>query len=119
VKILIVDDEIHVATMLAEAVTRLGHQVAVAHDGEEALALWEDFQPDAVFLDVKLRELTGIDVLRYIRRRDSTIPVVVITGHAASWDIQEARQLGITDVLEKPFVLNHLTHALAALDHES
>ena len=114
-KILIIDDEIHVAAMLAEAVSRQGHQATVASDGEEGLVLISQNRPDAVFLDVVLREMNGIDVLRRIRRTDPTLPVILITGHADPDQLAEAQRLGVTDILEKPFLLNQLSSALAFL----
>jgi DNA-binding NtrC family response regulator len=112
-KILIIDDEILVASLLADAVGGQGHEVTVATDGEEGLALLRQSRPDAVFLDVKLGELSGIEVLRQVRRSDARLPVILITGHAAASQLDEARQLGVTEIIEKPFVLTQLSGALA------
>ena len=118
-KILIIDDEILVATMLADAVSNQGHDVTVAHDGEEGLVLIDQNRPDALFLDVKLGELSGIEVLRRIRRTDPRLPVILITGHAGPEELDEARRLGVMDILEKPFVLNHLSGALGVLEGQA
>ncbi len=114
-KILIIDDEIHVAAMLAAAVIQQGHEVAVANDGEEGLALLSQDPPDAVFLDVMLGELSGIEVLRRVRRTDRNLPIVLITGHAGPDQLAEARRLGVTDILKKPFLLNQRSEALEVL----
>src|SRR5262245_17152550 len=108
-KILIIDDEVHVAGMLAEAVSKEGYAVTVASDGEEGLVLIARNRPDAVFLDVVLGEMSGIDVLRQIRRTDPNLPVILITGHADPNQLAEARRLGVTDIVEKPFLLNQLS----------
>src|SRR5262249_27491925 len=113
--ILIIDDEIHVAAMLADAVSNQGHEVTVASDGEEGLVLISQNRPDALFLDVVLREMSGIDVLRRIRRADPTLPVNLITRHAAPDQLAEALRRGVTDSLEEPFLLNQLSSALAFL----
>jgi CheY-like chemotaxis protein len=115
-RILIIDDEIEVARLLASGVSRQGHEVAVALDGEEGLALVGQQRPDAIFLDIKMEGVSGIDVLRQIRTTDQSLPVIVITGHAVPDELEEARRLGVTGVLEKPFVLNRLTGALARLE---
>ncbi len=115
VNILVVDDEIHVALVLAESIRSQGHEVTVAHDAEEALALLTHYRPHALLLDVALGELSGIDVLRRIRRIDQQLPVVLITGHAVPDQLEEARELGVTDIIEKPLFLNQLTQALEAL----
>ena len=114
-KIFIVDDEITVAELLAEAVRQQGHEVNVAHDGEEALVLVNQIRPDALFLDVKLGELSGIDVLRRIRPSHPDLPVILITGHAGAGEIEEARRLGVSEILEKPFFLARLGEALDSL----
>jgi DNA-binding response OmpR family regulator len=115
VKILIIDDEIQVAELLAAAVTQQGHDAMVAHNGKQGLALLARERPDAVFLDIKMQELDGIDVLRRLRSMDATLPVIVITGHAEPSQLDEARRLGVTEVLKKPFILNRLAGALAGL----
>jgi DNA-binding response OmpR family regulator len=118
VKILIVDDEIHVASMLADVVIEQGHEVSVASDGEEGLALIREGKPDVLFLDVMLGELSGIEVLRRVRRTDPDLPVIIITGHARSAQLDEARRLGVTEIVQKPFLLNQIDSALGTLDQE-
>ena len=113
-KILVVDDEIPVATVLADALGRDGHDVIVALDAPEALSLLSQYRPDAVFLDVTLGELSGIDLLRQLRKTDRDLPVVLITGQASASQLNEARHLGVTDIIEKPFVLKRLTQCLRA-----
>jgi DNA-binding response OmpR family regulator len=115
VKVLIVDDEIHVATMLADALVGQGHTALIANDGEEGLALFRAQRPDGVFLDVRLGELSGVDVLRQIRQIDPSCPVIIITGHASDEEVAEIRRLGATDILEKPMLLNRLTEALSGI----
>jgi CheY-like chemotaxis protein len=112
VRILIIDDEILVARLLADAVSCQGHEVTIATDGEEGLALLQQSRPDALFLDVKLGELSGIEVLRQVRRRDARLPVILITGNAIPDQLDEARRLGVTEIIEKPFVLTQLSGAL-------
>ncbi len=117
-KILIVDDEVHVATMLAESVQLQGHEAIVARSGEEGLALLAQHRPDAVFLDIVMPRLSGLEVLRQIRERVKTLPVIIITGHASPAQIEEAKRLGATDCIQKPFVLNQLQKALGRLKRE-
>ena len=114
-KILIVDDEVGVARLLAESIRLQGHEAIVAGNGEEGLALIEQKHPDAVFLDVVMPEVSGIEVLRRIRERFHALPVIIITGNASSQQIDEARRLGITDCIEKPFGLKGLDHAIESV----
>lgn len=114
-KILIVDDEVEVRDLLADSVRQQGHEAIVAGSGEEGLALLAQHQPDAVFLDLVMPGVSGLEVLRQIRQRDRNLPVVVITGHASAKQIEAAKRLGVTDCIQKPFVLNQLDEALEHL----
>ena len=115
-RILIIEDEPEVAGALAQVLAREGHSPTVAHTGPEGLDRIAAEAPQAVFLDVRLPGPTGIDVLRQIRARDPALPVVILTGHASSEEVEEAWRLGVTDVLEKPWALKYLDEALAGLD---
>ena len=115
-RILVIDDEVEVANLLAEAVRLEGHESMVAYDGGTGLASIDRERPDAVFLDVRLPDVSGIEVLRRIRRSAAApLPVVLITGHGREEEIEEARRLGVTEVVHKPEVLANLTAAIAAL----
>jgi DNA-binding NtrC family response regulator len=110
--IMAVEDDIHVASLLTAALTHEGHEVIAAHDAEEALALLAQQRPDALLLDVLLGELSGIDLLRQLRRTDQALPVVLLTGHATADIVEAAQRLGVTAILEKPFGLKRLPQAL-------
>lgn len=117
-RILIIEDHVPVATFLAEAVRLQGHEAIVATTGREAFSLLGQGSPDAVFLDIVMPEVTGVEILRRIRQTHPVLPVVVITGEASSEQIGEARRLGVTDVIEKPFGLKFLGEALRKLQGE-
>jgi len=117
-RILIVDDEIVVAELLAEAVRSQGHEVTVVNDAQEGLRLLRQQGADAVFLDVYMPEMNGIDFLRRLRRTHPTLPVILITGQAGPEDLEEARRLGVADVVEKPSIIKHLREALASLERK-
>lgn len=114
-RILVIDDEVEVANLLAEALARDGHETTVVHAGEEGLAALRRARPDAVFLDVSMPGMSGVEVLRRIRETDPGLPVVLVTGHADSDELARARRLGVTGVIHKPNILTHLTDALDAL----
>jgi DNA-binding response OmpR family regulator len=117
-KILVVDDEPEVAEVIAESVRLQGHETVVAQNGEEALRVLETFIPDAVFLDLVMPGLNGLDVLRQIRQTHQMLPVIIISGRATAAQVSEARHLGVTDVVEKPFALKHLSEALTDLKRD-
>jgi DNA-binding NtrC family response regulator len=114
-KILIIDDEVLVTDLFARAVRKQGHEAIVATNYDEVLVVVQRERPDAIFLDVVMPGLNGLDVLREVRRRSPALPVVIVTGHASSREIEEARKLGVLDVLKKPYVLNALTPTLERL----
>lgn len=114
-KILIVDDEPQVAEVLARSLAREGHTAEVAHSGEEALRRLGVAEPDALFLDVSMPGMNGLDVLAEVKRRRPSLPVVVITGHATPDEMDEVRRLGAVDVIAKPAPLTHYQQALRRL----
>jgi len=115
-KILIVDDEPQVAEILAKSLGREGHQATIATSGEQALSLVCAHDPDALFLDVSMPGMNGLDVLAEVRRRRPSLPVVVITGHATPDEVEQVKKMGAVDVIEKPAPLTHYQLALKRLD---
>ena len=117
-RILIVDDEALVASLLADALRDQGHEAAVAHHGRLALERLREERYDAVFLDVMMPEMSGLEVLREIRATQPALPVIVITGHGQEHELEEMRRLGVSEIIEKPFILTNLSQALGSFDPE-
>jgi DNA-binding response OmpR family regulator len=111
-KILLIEDDVHVAQVLAEAFGADGHATTVRYTGEDGLALLARERPDAVVLDVRLPDIDGITVLRRIRSTDATLPFIIMTGLATPGEVAAARRLGVTEIIEKPEVLKHFSEAL-------
>jgi DNA-binding NtrC family response regulator len=101
--ILVVDDEPSIRTALCEVLNRTGHPVLVARDGQEALALLEQQAVWLVVTDIRMPRLSGLDLLREIKRRFSETLVVLITGYATMESAIEAIRAGASDYLLKPF----------------
>jgi CheY-like chemotaxis protein len=118
-RILIVDDEPHVAEVLAKSLAREGHRADIAYSGEEALKLLASAAPDALFLDVSMPGMNGLHVLAEVKRRRPTLPVVVITGNATPEQVDEVKRLGAVDVIAKPAPLTHYQTALSRLARPS
>jgi DNA-binding response OmpR family regulator len=117
-RILIIDDERAVAHALADALRLEGHVPAVAHSLSESLAAIDAETPEAVFLDLVMPGLSGVDVLRRIREHHPALPVVVVTGQTEPIELDELRELGVTDIVEKPWALKQLGEALDRLQTE-
>ena len=92
-----------------------GHDTVVCHGGKEGLASIQARPPDVVFLDVRMPGMDGIQVLRKIRAMDATLPVILVTGHATAGELEQARRLGVTEIVEKPYILNEFTSALSRI----
>ncbi|HEY3065460.1 MAG TPA: response regulator [Methylomirabilota bacterium] len=114
-EILIVDDEPEVAEVLAKSLNRQGHHTTVAHSGAEALDHLKTSSPDAVFLDVSMPGMNGLDVLQQVKQTRPSLAVVVITGHATPDQVEEVKRMGAVDVITKPAALTHYHRALERL----
>ena len=116
--ILIVDDDAVMREALAEAVRDLGHEVRSAPSGEAALTCLEREPVDAVFLDLRMPGMDGLEVLRRIRATRQSPVVTVLTAHATATNTIEAMRLGAFDHLTKPIgrkdVARVLEHMLAS-----
>jgi len=113
--ILIVDDEPQVAEVLAKSLGRQGHRTTVVHSGEDALKLIGTAAPDALFLDVSMPGINGLEVLAEVRRTRPQLAVVVITGHATPEEVEQVKKLGAVDVIPKPAALTHYHRAIERL----
>ena len=114
-EILIVDDEPRVAEVLARSLNRQGHRTTVVHSGQEALDRLDSVAPDAMFLDVSMPGMNGLDVMAEVKRVKPALAVVVITGHATAEQVERVMELGAVDVIQKPSALTHYHRAIERL----
>ena len=112
-KILVVDDETSILKLLKEALTQWGYQVACVSTGTEALEAVRTELFDAAITDIRMPEMTGLDLLREIKRHDESIEVVVMTGYPTIASAVEALKEGAYDYLSKPLILDELRHLMA------
>ncbi len=113
--ILIIDDDRSFAESLAETLEALGYQPRAAATGEEGLRLLESGGIDAAFLDFRLPDMTGLDVLRALKEmpEDRRVPVIMLTAYASADNTIEAMKLGALDHLVKPVRRASVERALA------
>jgi len=100
--VLVVDDEPMIREVMANYLAHDGFEVTEASDGAEAIRQWDSTQPDLVLLDIMLSGVTGLDVLRHIRKGGST-PVILLTARGAEEDRVTGLELGADDYVVKPF----------------
>ena len=106
--ILIADDEPAIRRTLREILEFEDHTVVEAVDGDDALGKAQAGGVDLVLLDIKMPKRDGMEVLQALHDAESTVPVVMISGHGTVETAVEATQLGAVDFLEKPPDLNRL-----------
>jgi two-component system NtrC family response regulator len=102
-KILVVDDDLTVCKSCQKIIQKAGHEVAYTLSGHEALTMMDETPCDIVFTDLKMAEMGGMEVLRFIKEKDPDIVVVIITGYATVASAVETMKIGAFDYLPKPF----------------
>ena len=113
-KILVVDDQVDAAETLAMLLRLEGHEVEVAHSGNDALAAIAAFNPSMVFLDIGLPDMNGYEVGKQIRQRTPSAEVflVALTGYGEAEDRQLSADAGFDYHLVKPATLAALNEIL-------
>jgi len=102
-KILVVDDEKNITTVLKAYLEREKHTVITAHNGSAALQLVKQEKPDLIVLDLMLPGLSGEDVLQQLRREGSRVPVIMLTAKSAMEEKVYGLAIGADDYIVKPF----------------
>ncbi|HET7005775.1 MAG TPA: sigma-54 dependent transcriptional regulator [Candidatus Binatia bacterium] len=106
-RVLIVDDDAPARRLLQVRLRALGCEVALAADGEQALAEIKKHEPALMLLDLQMPKMGGIEVLRYLRSVGTAFPVVVITAHGSIESAVAAMKEGAYDFITKPLDANH------------
>ena len=107
-KLLIVDDEVDVREFAGNFFRKRGVEVLISSGGAEALSLIADQRPDLVLLDIRMEEMSGMDVLRKIRSSGNLIRVIMVSGLEDDGIVVEAKKLGAVSFIHKPLVLEEL-----------
>jgi len=108
IKLLIVDDEKGITDSLKDFFQNRGFSVKTANSGEDALAAVKADRPDIIFLDIRMRGLSGLDVLESIKKTDKSIKVIMLTIHEEKEIIDKAKALGADEYITKPFRVDYL-----------
>jgi len=115
-KILVVDDDREIIESVRYALEVEGYEVAVAHDGNQGLALAERENPDLMVLDMMMPKRSGFLVLEQLGRiRENPLPVVMITGNEGNRHQAYAELLGVSEYIRKPFAMERLLEAVKRL----
>lgn len=113
-KILVVDDELSIRTLVRRYLEREGYQVEIAENGESALRLFDSFIPDLVVLDLMLPDVNGYELCRRMQNRTS-VYILMLTARSEESDKIQGFALGADDYLTKPFSLKELSARVSAI----
>lgn len=113
--LLIAEDDVAQARLLARTATEAGFEVQTMHDGNAALAELRANMPDALFTDLRLPGADGLALIAAAREADAAMPVILATGFATAHNTVEAFHLGVNDVLLKPLELDAVRLTLKRL----
>lgn len=114
-RILLVEDNLRLSEAIAESLLKAGFEVDPVAEGEGALAAAVNQSYDLVVLDLGLPDMDGLDVLKGLRQRKNTVPVLVLTARDSLSDKIEGLNKGADDYLVKPFEVDELIARLKAL----
>lgn len=111
-KVLLVDDEQEFVQTLSERLMLREIGSAVVHDGEEALRVAAEDEPDVIVLDLKMPGIDGVEVLKRLKSDHPRVEVIILTGHGSEADRDLCMSLGAFAYLEKPVDIDRLSEAM-------
>lgn len=115
IKILVVEDDISIITGVVDLLISENYEVIQATDGEVAIEKYESENPDFILLDIMIPKKSGYDVCRYIRNKNNSIPILMLTAKGQEVDKVVGLELGADDYVVKPFGINELLARIRAL----
>lgn len=115
--VLVIDDTKNIRMLLTQCLQFEGYNVTTATNGTEALSLLSHRKFDLIFLDVRMPEISGTEVLRQMRQMGISTPVIMITAFGTVKNAVECTQLGAVAYLQKPFTENKIKQVLEEVLH--
>jgi two-component system KDP operon response regulator KdpE len=113
-RVLAVDDEPQITRVLKTGLASRGYEVRTAHDGEAALAVFREWEPDLVVTDLSMPRLSGIELCRRIRA-ESSVPIIVLSVKEEERTKVDALDAGADDYVTKPFGIDELLARIRAV----
>ena len=107
-KLLIVDDEIDIREFAKNFFKKRNITVFTASGGDEAFQIIQKEKPDLTLLDVRMEEITGVDLLKRLRQQGNSAKIIMVTGVEDENTIKETESLGILGYIHKPLILDEL-----------
>ena len=114
-RILIIEDETAIRSILSELLADAGYSIETAGDGLEGITKFREKPFDLILLDIMMPKIDGFTMVRHIRKTDRQIPVLFLSARSAANDVVEGFELGGNDYLKKPFGMAELIIRIKAL----
>jgi CheY-like chemotaxis protein len=111
-RVLLVDDERELVQTLSERLQLRDMGSAVAYDGESALKIVQDDEPEVMIIDLKMPGINGLEVLKKVKQIRPEIEVIILTGHGSPEDEEQCRRLGAFGYLQKPVDIEKLSELI-------
>ncbi len=114
-RILVVDDETSIRTVLSVLVKSLGHEAAICSNGEQAIKVIQSDQSiDIVITDLRMNEVSGMDVIASVKKHRPQTPVIVISAYLSEAKQEEIRAIGAFGHIAKPFRMDAVRETIEA-----
>ncbi len=117
-KVLIVDDDPGIRETIAQIIEELGYVSETASDGLDALSILDSGPYMCVFTDIMMPKMTGIELIKKIKAKDVSLPIIVITGYASLEIAIDAMKCGASDFISKPFKVSQIQLLLGKMKRE-
>jgi len=114
-KILVVDDEPTICSMMTVFLTQIGYAVRTVNSGDDAITVFDEDPPDMVLLDISMPGMRGIDVLQLMKHRKADCGIIMLSAYGDDQTIQEALDMGAFCYIQKPMELMDLKQRLEEL----
>jgi len=117
IKILFVEDEIDLITIISDTLSKLGANFVTAHNGQEGLdILANDSDIQLVVTDINMPVMNGIDMIKNLRANGNNVPCLIMSAHTEPEYLHQAEELKVTDYILKPFDFIKFINLVAELD---
>ena len=114
-RVLLVEDELSLASIVRDALETQDFDVTIAADGAEGLHRYFDLRPDILVVDVMMPKMSGFEMVKSIRQSDARTPILFLTAKTTVDDVVTGFNLGANDYLKKPFAIPELVVRMKAL----
>lgn len=110
IRVLVIEDNLEIRDNVTEILEIEGYEVVEAANGKIGIQLAEELLPDLILCDISMPQISGYDVLRHLKSKESTasIPFIFLTANVEKRDRQEGYSLGADGYISKPFELDNL-----------